>query len=185
MGKWLLMTVLLLSTTAFGAAYKWVDETGQVHYSDRPMPGAEQIQLPATPAARQPAQEAAPSPTGTPDTAPEEQTDAYRSVRITRPTQQATLWNIEGNLDVQVAVSPRLRPGHRVAVNLDGGLVDLRPLGLSFQVPNVFRGLHTLEAVVLDARGEVVIRSESVTFMVQQTSILNPQRARRPPAPAG
>ena len=177
MRAWLIMIVLLLSSPVFGTAYKWVDENGQVHYSDRPREGAQEIPLPATPAptpTTRPAQATAESPGAPPADAP-----AYQRIAITSPTQQQTLWNIEGNLDVTVQLSPGLRPGHRVAVNLDGALVDLRPLGLSFQVPNVFRGIHTLEAVVLDARGEELIRSESITFMVQQTSILNPQRANR------
>ncbi len=169
------MTILLLATPAFGAAYKWVDENGQVHYSDRPIQGAQEIQLPAAPSVTRPRQ-AAPSPAAESAAAAPSETEGYQRIRITSPTQQATLWNIEGNLDVTVEVAPRLRPGHRVAVNLDGSLVDLRPSGLSFQVPNVFRGVHTLEAVILDPRGDVLIRSDPVTIMVQQTSILNPQR---------
>jgi hypothetical protein len=177
MRLWLLATVLLLSTPVFGAAYKWVDDNGQVHYSDRPREGAQEIPLPATrtaPAvpqgARQQREPVQPTPAA-------QANEPYQRISISQPTQQQTLWNIEGNLDVTVELAPALRSGHRVAVNLDGNVVDLRPSGLSFQVPNVFRGVHRLEALVLDLRGNVLIRSEPVMIMVQQTSILNPQRA--------
>ena len=173
------MTVLLLSTPSFGAAYKWVDENGQVHFSDRPRPGAQEIQLPATPAPTPAAPSARPGAAAASPTAPAATAAPYQRIRIASPAQQATLWNIGGNLDMTVELAPSLQPGHRVAVNLDGSLVDLRPGGLSFQLPNVFRGMHTLEAVVLDPRGDVLIRSEPVQIMVQQTSILNPQRANR------
>ena len=170
---------LLLATSAFSAAYRWVDETGQVHYSDRPREGAEEIQLPAQRPATPPQRSTTnPPPTRTPAPAAAEQ--AYQRISVTQPAQQETLWNIEGNLDVTVELSPALRNGHRVAVTLDGALVDPRPSGLSFQIPNVFRGVHNLEALVLDARGDVLVRSDPVTFMVQQTSIRNPQRPIRP-----
>ena len=167
---------LLLYSSAFGAAYKWVDDNGQVHYSDRPREGAQEIRLPTQPPPA-PAPATGPQATPAPSPAPAAATAPYQRISISQPSQQATLWNIEGNLDVTVALAPALRDGHRLAVNLDGTLVDLRPAGLSFQVPNVFRGVHTLEAVVLDVRGNEVARSAPVTFMVQQTSILNPQRA--------
>ncbi len=178
MRAWLVTIVLLPVGPVFGAAYKWVDEQGQVHYSDRPREGAEEIQLPQSPAPLPRAEASTPEPAlaAEPTTLTVE---GYERIRITSPAQQQTLWNIEGNLDVTVELSPALRSGHRVALYVDGQLQDLRPPGLSFQVPNVYRGIHTLQALVLDARGDELIRSEPVTIMVQQTSILNPQRARR------
>lgn len=172
------MIVLLSAGPVFGAAYKWVDEQGQVHYSDRPREGAEEIQLPQSPAPLPRAATSAPEPAPAPAAATQT-AEGYQQIRIASPAQQQTLWNIEGNLDVTVELSPALRSGHRVALYVDGQLQDLRPPGLSFQVPNVYRGIHTLQALVLDGRGAELIRSEPVTIMVQQTSILNPQRAPR------
>jgi len=45
MYKWLIL-LSLLSTVASGqSAYTWVDENGQTHYSDRPVPGSFLIEL--------------------------------------------------------------------------------------------------------------------------------------------
>ena len=41
-------------------------------------------------------------------------------------------------------------------------------------MPNVFRGVHTVQAVVIDAEGRELQRSPPVPFVVQQTSILDP-----------
>jgi hypothetical protein len=41
-------------------------------------------------------------------------------------------------------------------------------------LPDVFRGQHTLQAVVIDSAGAEVMTSPSRTFFVQQTSIQNP-----------
>jgi hypothetical protein len=73
-------------------------------------------------------------------------------------------------------------------VYLDGELVDVGARAPQLQVPGVFRGLHTLQGIVLDASGQEVFRSRAVALMVQQTAILktntpnaNP-RARAAPA---
>jgi hypothetical protein len=41
-------------------------------------------------------------------------------------------------------------------------------------LPDVFRGTHTLQVVVLDSVGTELVRSQSRTFFVQQTSVQNP-----------
>lgn len=38
MGKFLLILLILVSTNAFAAVSKWVDDHGRVHYSDQPPP---------------------------------------------------------------------------------------------------------------------------------------------------
>ncbi|HEY8520303.1 MAG TPA: DUF4124 domain-containing protein [Gammaproteobacteria bacterium] len=172
MYKWLI--VLSLSFTAANAAtvWTWVDETGQVHYSDTPVPGARQIEIrdsvrisptpAAQPSAAQPSQ-----PTDTAATGPSQ------TVWVVRPAEQETLWNIGAMLEVQLDVVPPLRPGQRVDVVFDGQRLNLNTTSLQFTVPDVFRGVHTLQAVILEGEREVT-RSDPVTFMVQQTSILNP-----------
>ncbi len=46
----------LLGTPALGAIYKWVDENGKVHYSDKPPPeeGAQEMDIESDPAASTP-----------------------------------------------------------------------------------------------------------------------------------
>lgn len=174
MRRWLLLASLFC-TAAFGQqAYRWTDENGQVHYSDRPAPGATEIQLRGvqgySPAA-QPEQAAA-------VTEPEQPpARAYTAFNVISPGQQETLWNIGAVLNVQIELSPRLQPGHHLGAYLDGQLVDVRATSMEFQLPDVFRGTHTLQAVVLDASGNEILRSLAVTFMVMQTSIQNPNRS--------
>ena len=42
MGKFLLILLMLASTNTFAAISKWVDDQGQVHYSDQPPPPGKQ-----------------------------------------------------------------------------------------------------------------------------------------------
>ena len=66
-------------------------------------------------------------------------------------------------------------------VYLDGNRMGLDATSTVLQVPEVYRGVHTLQAAIFDDSGREVLRSLAVTFVVQQTSILNPNNP-TPPA---
>jgi len=176
-----LIALLLLSSAAASAApaWTWVDADGRRHFSDRPVPGATRIDLP----------DSAPAAGGTRTTAsttttiPQLQGSAtetvpdigYTRFDILSPSNEQTLWNIGGTLSMQVAVEPSLQSSHALDVVMDGQRVELGARGGQLTIPEVYRGLHTLQAVIVDAvSGSEVLRSQPVTIMVQQTSILNP-----------
>jgi hypothetical protein len=104
----------------------------------------------------------------------------YRTIAITSPVQQETLWNTAGILNVEIDLAPALRPGHVLDVYLDGERRNLNATSTRFTLPEVWRGVHTLQAIVLDASGRELTRSLAVTFMVQQTSIQNPNNPNVP-----
>lgn len=181
MRKWLILLSALSVTSVSGApAWTWVDANGQVHYSDTPFPGAKQVELtgaqgfgtarPQPSAAASPARQAAPAPTN--GQAPA--ATIYRTFNIVSPGQQETLWNIGTTLTVQVALEPRLQSSHRLDVLIDGQRRNLDSMSLAISVPEVFRGSHTLQAVIVDQRGTEILRSPLTTFVVQQTSLQNP-----------
>jgi hypothetical protein len=175
MPKWLILLSTLLVTAASGApAWTWVDADGQVHFSDRPVPGARQVELTGAqgfgaPAARPaPGTAAGAQPTQAPTQAP------YRAINIASPAEQQTLWNIGTMLNVQVDMDPPLSAAHRVDLILDGQRRNLNTASLQMTLPGVFRGTHTLQVVVIDAAGAEVMRSPTRNFSVQQNSIQNP-----------
>jgi hypothetical protein len=180
MRKWLILCCALSMSSAGAApAWTWTDENGTVHFSDRPVPGARQIELggaqsiPAMPAPV-PAPAPAPAPADTAAAQP------YRTIAITSPVQQETLWNTAGILNVEIDLAPALRPGHVIDVYLDGERRNLNTTSTRVTLPEVWRGVHTLQAIVLDASGRELTRSLAVTFMVQQTSIQNPNNPNVP-----
>src|SRR5690554_5899686 len=141
MRKCLVLLIGLVSAAVSGApVWKWVDETGQVHYSDRPVDGAEQIELAG-------AQGFPPLTTSLPRVTEQRQTtrtqaaptERYRRFDVVSPAQQETLWNIGSVLEVQVALEPALQDGHHLDVYLDGQHRDLNSTSASFSVPEVFR----------------------------------------------
>ena len=171
MRKWLIFLVVLSSQAALAVpVWTWVDADGLVHYSDTPVPGARQIELgPAQGFSAPPPAPRSPAAEPSPDSAA-----PYQTLSVASPAAQETLWNIGGNLPVLIELAPALLPGHRLDVLLDGQRVGLDTNRLQLTVPNVFRGQHTLQAVVVATDGRVVQSSPAVSFVVQQTSIQNP-----------
>jgi len=169
--------IALLAVLAAGAvlaqAYRWVDENGVVHYSDRPEAGAEQIILPQST-----------RPTRTVTTTPRPRAGAaaadeepegpfsYELIEVVTPAPEETLWNIEGVLNVSLRIQPGLRQGDQVRVYFDG---EMRPAaGTSFQISEVYRGVHNIQAEILDPSGKLMGRSLPNRFYVQQNTIVRP-----------
>ena len=165
-----ILMALLVAAGAFADAYKWTDEEGLVHYSDRPHPGATIIDLDqSAPARPRPTSRLGTADSGN-DAAEEPSVNGYFSIAIESPAAEETLWNIEETLSVSITLAPELRPGHQVRVYLDKEPQMVG--GTSFQLSEVYRGVHNLQVEVIDETGRLLIRSRPSRFYVQQNSIL-------------
>jgi hypothetical protein len=170
MRKWLILLSALSAATATGApAWTWTDANGTVHFSDRPVEGARQVEL----AGAQGFGSRVPAVAGPRATTPDAQA-LYQLVDIVSPAEQETLWNIGATLNVQVRFAPQLQPGHSYDLALDGQRRNVNTTASRVTLADVFRGTHTLQVVVIDAAGAELMRSPNRTFYVQQTSVLNP-----------
>ena len=166
----------LIFTLAAGAilaqAYKWTDEEGVVHYSDRPQEGAERIELRAAPRRPPPppARTSSRAAAGTVEEAPEEAAAfRYEALTIGSPLAEETLWNIEGVLNVQLNVQPALQAGHRIRVFFDG---EPRFVNRTrFQIEEVYRGVHNIQAEIIDDTDTMMIRSMPNRFYVQHNTV--------------
>ncbi len=164
---------LLAASAALSQAYRWVDENGIVHYSDRPEPGAELFILPEYSASRQGRRYQRPAATSRPtqsnQTSPAAAPLRYERVEITSPGAEETLWNIEGILNVSVTVTPALKAGHQVRAYFNGNSEIVA--GTSFQIEEVYRGVHNLQVEIIDENGKLMIRSRANRFYVQQNTV--------------
>lgn len=169
------IAALFAAGAASAQVYKWVDENGVVHFSDTPREGAELVDVPRSPPRPAPVQ-ARPTPAGADsDAAGETAPFAYEQLEVAAPGAEETLWNIEGVLSVNLAVQPALQPGHQVFVYFDG---ERRPVtGTAFQIEEVWRGVHNIQAEIVDQSGQLMIRSRTNRFYVQQNVV------RQGPAP--
>ncbi len=169
----LLLLVLLAGTAGASEIYRWVDEDGVIHYSDQPREGAERVNLPKPNTIRPPARPQAAADQG--DTGESEEPAgpfSYESLEVASPAAEETLWNIEGVLNVSLALTPGLQPGHQVRVYHNGERQDVD--GLNFQLQEVWRGVHNIQAEVVDETGRVMVRSQPNRFYVQQNTVRLP-----------
>ena len=183
MSKWITLLAMLVPMLCLAEpAWRWVDANGVVHYSDRPYPGAEQVELPTSSRSTGTTLRSAVRTTpGTPQPAVAAAADqAYSRFEILSPTPQETLWNTGSTIDVQVAVEPPLTTGHRLELVYDGARRRVPGAGTTLTLDEVFRGQHTLQALIVDTTGAILLRSAAVDFVVQQTSTQNPNNPNAP-----
>lgn len=174
--------LVLVSLSALAATapateiYRWVDENGVIHYSDQPHPDAEEVDLADTrPAATSPGSYGTAQrtlPTNGDEDGERQTAFDYERLAVVQPAPEETLWNIAGQLTVRLSLQPTLRQGDRVRVYLDGERREVQ--GLQFELQEVWRGTHNLQAEIVNEAGALMIRSEPVRFYVHQTSIVNP-----------
>ena len=177
--KWTPLLLILFAGTLHAAVYKHVNEKGEVVYSDTPAPGARKMDLPELPTYKPP-----PVPLVRAEGAPVE-SDIYRGLDVIKPTDNSTIRNNLGVIELQLRIDPALkvREKHRIQFYLDneryGPLVDKTSIMMS----NIDRGEHTLSASVFDKDGKVVVASESVTVFVHRESELRKKDRFVPPPP--
>jgi hypothetical protein len=167
----LILLALFVGGAAVADTYTWTDDEGVVHYSDRPHPGAKRIIIDSPNTSRSLSRQNAADAANAED-ASEADADKpfrYESFAIASPGAEETLWNIEGVLNVNLALTPALRPGHQVRVYFDGNPQIVS--GTSFQLQEVWRGVHNLQAEVLNETGQMQIRTRSSRFYVQQSTV--------------
>jgi prepilin-type processing-associated H-X9-DG protein len=98
----------------------------------------------------------------------------YEAIEIVQPQDDSTVFDNSGHVEVQIRVSPAtaLAPGHRMVLFLDGHASVPKAQALE----HVERGMHRLQARILDSNGRSVIESKPITFYLWQASRNFPSR---------
>ncbi|MFC3907599.1 DUF4124 domain-containing protein [Legionella dresdenensis] len=167
----ILFTVpLFLCQPVFGQIYQWTDSGGVVHFSDRPHPGAKEIELPQ---AQSNAPAAAPAPTDQPaeESAGKENDRGYNSLMISQPANESTIRNNQGYVPVVIAIEPELKPNDKLQLLYDGETIGAPQSTPVFQLNDVKRGSHTIAVQVIDGQGEVIQTSESITIFMHRPRV--------------
>ncbi|MEJ2529853.1 MAG: DUF4124 domain-containing protein, partial [Gammaproteobacteria bacterium] len=96
------------------AIYKWVDENGEVHYSDQEQTGSKEVKLPAT-VTYTPTASAGKDNRKVPN-----KVHGYREMSIVQPKMNETLHSNTGDVQVSIKLVPGLQLGDTIAIHLDG-----------------------------------------------------------------
>lgn len=93
-------------------------------------------------------------------------TGTYEELQILSPADNGNGW-IDGDVQVKLALTPRLKAGHEVVIKLDGTEVT-SGTQLNHALPEVYRGMHTLQVSVRDITSGSTLASNTVDFQVHR-----------------
>lgn len=178
MRKLFLIVLVIFCSSAAAAVYKWVDQSGMVHYSDQPDEvGAEKIVLPESSVY-------SPRPISTSTAGgrgkkSQNSLAGYTAFSIVAPSNRSTIRS--GSVQVVFQVSPRLQRGHYIQVILNGRIMDRRLTGSTLFLEGLDRGSYMVHATVHNAVGLMQIRSNIIQFFVHRESTLDDGEAPDPP----
>lgn len=159
------LALLMITMTASAAVYKYVDKNGEVHYTDKPVPGARRLDLPQI-------QTYSPGELPPPSTVPEpgqgKAQAVYESVSLVRPQPKETFRSAERTVILSVRTQPALRLQDRFMFYLDGKPVLAEPTRSNTTVIKVMaRGTHHASAAVIGPEGKSLARSAPVEFYMK------------------
>ena len=79
----------------------------------------------------------------------------------------------DGNVIINFSLQPALKSGHTIKLKIDGEDGTLVQSGESLTVNlfNVSRGLHTVQAFVLDGNGNMLMHAGPVSFYVLRVAV--------------
>lgn len=169
--KRLLILAILLTPPYLQAetVYRIVHPDGSVEFTDDPHRGGEPIKV--APVATVPATVVPPATTSPRHSRSAE--TAYQQIRISSPENDQVIWFDGTGLNIRVQIEPALQSGHRIAIEMNGERVAEAP-ATNFNLSTVFRGTHTLRALVLDAQGQTLKGSDPISFHFRQHSRTQP-----------
>jgi hypothetical protein len=145
--------------------YKFVSEDGEIVYSERYHPDAERIKVPDS-------KKGASLPLG--DQSEEALAAAagdYASFTIVQPSDDETIRNDEGTVSIGISLTPGLAEGHVIHLYLDGTKLDSDIKQTQISLQQLSRGTHSLQAKIVNAEGESLKDSNSITFHLRQASV--------------
>lgn len=167
----LLCLLLALSQSALAEVYMYIDGEGNRVFTDQPHRNAKKVDIAPSNRLSQPDQTIRKPPRASSAKATPGPIFHYQLLRILAPEPDATIRDIQGNLNVTVSNNPELQPGHAYRL-----LVDSKPYGESgrspvFPLTNIDRGTHQLSIEIVDQYGRVVERTPNQPFHMMRISL--------------
>jgi Domain of unknown function (DUF4124) len=167
----IVLAMLATPVLASQTVWKWVDEQGVTHFSDRPVPGATKVEISSS--NRSDVQSSSSGRTYTsPSPAPATQ---YQDFEIWKPAEGEVFINAGGQVPVNIRLNPQLNGNDTLSLYLDGRLVEGFPENTTeYSLTNIARGQHSVLARITDGNGREVKTTAAVHFTVRQESIAQP-----------
>ena len=153
--------------------YKWVDEQGNVHYSDEPHKGAKEVKLPEVTTIKMKAPQMKPldsSQIG----ADSSKSPIYDEVALISPENDGVIRNNAAQVTLVAKISPAIEEGHKLQFTLDGQTVANPENASTVIAENIEYGLHTANVAVVDDKGKQIKSGKPINFALLH--FINPNK---------
>ncbi|WP_200374230.1 DUF4124 domain-containing protein [Thiocystis violacea] len=158
---------LLIQCSAINAEiYRWVDQDGRVHFSDRRILGSEKVGsgLPA------PSGEEKASPLG--PTSPDEvYPGPYSELEILSPTANQAFTQEADGLPVSLLINPALIEGHQMILLLNSTELPIKDASTQFKLTGTSVGSHRLQLQIRGADGHPLAQSAPRAFHLRKPKL--------------
>ena len=171
----LLIYLVLVTVATAETVYKTMDEEGNIVFSDNLTEGAEVIEIKEIQTISFPE-------TKSFDYTPskKKQSNAqYTKLYITYPENDATIWNNEGNVSIEIKIEPALHEKDLIVLFMDGKQLSTGTIP-QFSLTNIDRGTHAIDVAVKNAKDELLRRSAKIVFHLRRMSKLFPNSPLNP-----
>ena len=150
------------------AVYKYIDENGNVAYSDKPVQGSKKLKIHSTrPSSESSSEDGEGSDgesSGDRELADENQV-VYKSLDILTPKSGKVIDERSGAVQIIFLPTPSLGKTDQLVITVDGKDIS-KGRDANFSLSNLARGGHTVNGKIIDANGKTKITSNVVTFEV-------------------
>ncbi len=146
--------------------FKTTDEQGNVSFSDESTERSEKIEL--GPINTQP------FPKGSTRPKPKKQVakpPKYEQVSIVSPQPETTIPPGITAITVAITTSPILHPQHVVQIMMNGAPKGTPRHSLSFEINDLYRGEHSIQANILDQQGKLITSSKPIKVYVIRPTV--------------
>ncbi|WP_137223622.1 DUF4124 domain-containing protein [Shewanella sp. MEBiC00475] len=167
----ILIGLLLLSSQSLATVYRWVDDTGKVHYSDEPKNNAEVVDLNENTQNNMTIN----TPTKI-NTTPTTETKINYKISIVSPREDTTIRDNNGAFTVSVSASPQLPRGVLFTLLVDGVTTASPQVSNEFQLTGINRGQHSIVVNAVTQSGKVLASSSPRKIFLHQASVFGPAK---------
>lgn len=176
-----MLSVLLASTAiANDKVYKWVDDKGVIHYTDKPpTENAKPVRLPPL----QTYKSGTVPPLNKFEKSTVKGAGNAAQILVVTPSHDETFRGGERVVPVAVQVTPQLAEGQKLIYLLDGTPASPPTTDTAFALTEVDRGSHIVSVSLVDESGEVIASSPGVQFHMKPPIAKQGGQAANPNSP--
>ncbi|MCL1125181.1 DUF4124 domain-containing protein [Shewanella surugensis] len=165
MRLFIIITMILVNSFSYATVYKWIDEEGQIHYTDKPINDAIAVEFEDNTKNHV----SMPPPPSIPNNSPQKPKSIKYQLTITNPVEEETIRNNSGYFTVSTQLNPKAPAQSKLQLYLDNQALGKPQTSSIFTLKNINRGQHSIIIKLLDKNGKIIASSLPRTIFLHRS----------------